>query len=70
MGVVATHDIALSELSSELPNHARNVHFTDVFEGGEMLFDYKLREGVVKTSNALRLLKMAGIDVEVDDALA
>lgn len=70
MGVVATHDIALSELSGELPDHAHNVHFTDVFEGGEMRFDYKLREGVVKTSNALRLLKMAGIDVEVDDALA
>lgn len=70
MGVVATHDIALSELSTELPNHAHNVHFTDVFEGGEMLFDYKLREGVVKTSNALRLLKLAGIEVEVDDALS
>ncbi|HKO94906.1 MAG TPA: DNA mismatch repair protein MutS, partial [Polyangiaceae bacterium] len=69
MGVVATHDIALSELAQELPDQARNVHFTDVFEGGEMLFDYKLREGVVKTSNALRLLKLAGIDVEVDDAL-
>jgi MutS domain V len=69
MGVVATHDIALSELAQELPGRARNVHFTDVFEGGEMLFDYKLREGVVKTSNALRLLKLAGIDVEVDDAL-
>ena len=70
MGIVATHDIALSELSDELPGKAANVHFTDVFEHGEMLFDYKLREGVVKTSNALRLLSMAGIEVEVDDALA
>jgi len=81
MGIVATHDIALSELSDELPGvessrgarahmKAVNVHFTDVFEHGEMLFDYKLREGVVKTSNALRLLSMAGIEVEVDDALA
>jgi DNA mismatch repair ATPase MutS len=69
-GVVATHDVALSELASELPGQASNVHFTDVFEDGEMRFDYKLHEGVVKTSNALRLLSMAGIEVAVDDQLA
>jgi DNA mismatch repair ATPase MutS len=69
LGVVATHDIGLSDLADELPGKARNVHFTDVFEQGEMRFDYKLRDGVVQTSNALRLLSMAGIDVEVDDAL-
>jgi DNA mismatch repair ATPase MutS len=69
LGVVATHDIGLSDLADELAGKARNVHFTDVFEAGEMRFDYTLREGVVKTSNALRLLSMAGIDVEVDDAL-
>jgi DNA mismatch repair ATPase MutS len=68
-GVVATHDIALSDLSQELSGRAHNVHFTDVFENGEMRFDYKLHEGVVKTSNALRLLSMAGIEVAVDDAL-
>jgi hypothetical protein len=69
LGVVATHDIALSSLEEELPDKASNVHFTDVFENGEMRFDYKLHAGVVKTSNALLLLSMAGIDVAVDDAL-
>jgi DNA mismatch repair ATPase MutS len=74
MGLVATHDIALSELEEELASDASgmrvtNVHFTDVFEGGEMKFDYRLRAGVVRTSNALRLLKMAGIDVEEDTSL-
>ncbi len=67
MGLVATHDIALSELEDELPGRIRNVHFTDVFEDNEMRFDFKLRQGVVRTSNALRLLAMAGVDVEVDD---
>jgi hypothetical protein len=67
MGLVATHDIALSELEAEQPGRVGNVHFTDVFEQGEMRFDYKLRDGVVKTSNALRLLAMAGVDVQVDD---
>jgi DNA mismatch repair ATPase MutS len=69
LGLVATHDVALSELEEELPGKVRNVHFTDVFEGGEMRFDYTLRQGVVKTSNALRLLKLAGIEVPDSDAL-
>ena len=68
-GVVATHDVALSELEQERPRQVRNLHFTDVVEEGEMRFDYRLREGVVRTSNALRLLAMAGIDVPADDAL-
>ncbi len=68
-GIVATHDIALSELEDELDGRVRNLHFTDVYEGGEMTFDYRLRPGVVRTSNALRLLRMAGVDVEPDDAL-
>ena len=63
LGLVATHDVALSELEAEHPGLVHNVHFTDVFEDGEMRFDYKLREGVVKTSNALRLLALAGIHV-------
>jgi hypothetical protein len=69
LGMVATHDVALSELEEELPGKVHNVHFTDVFEGGEMRFDYTLREGVVKTSNALRLLKLAGIEVPDGDSL-
>lgn len=66
-GLVATHDVALAAMAEERPNHVRNQHFTDVFEDGEMRFDYQLRDGVVRTSNALRLLRMAGIHVP-DDA--
>lgn len=67
MGLVATHDVALSELEHELKGRVRNVHFTDVIHNGEMTFDYRLRPGVVRTSNALRLLRQAGIEVEDDD---
>ncbi len=62
-GVVATHDIALSALEDERPESVQNAHFTDVMKDGEMTFDYQLKPGVVQTSNALRLLKMAGIEV-------
>lgn len=66
-GLAATHDVALADLEEEYPGRIANVHFTDVMRDGEMLFDYRLREGVVRTSNALRLLQMAGVEVDVDD---
>jgi hypothetical protein len=62
-GLVATHDVALAALEDERPGRVRNVHFTDVVQGGEMTFDYVLRDGVVRTSNALELLRRAGIEV-------
>ncbi len=68
-GLVATHDIALSALETERPSEVLNAHFTDVVQDGEMTFDYRLRPGVVRTSNALRLLRMAGVDVPNDDSL-
>jgi DNA mismatch repair ATPase MutS len=69
MGLVATHDLGLSALEREQPERVHNVHFTDVAIDGEMRFDYALRPGVVRTSNALRLLAMAGVDVPPDDGL-
>ncbi len=69
MGLVATHDVALADLEQSTSKRIINQHFTDVFENGEMRFDYLLRDGPVRTSNALRLLAMAGIDVSVDDQL-
>jgi DNA mismatch repair ATPase MutS len=66
-GIVATHDVGLAALAKERPEQVANAHFTDVVVGGEMRFDYRLRPGVVRTSNALRLLAMAGIDVPESD---
>ena len=31
-----------------------------------MTFDYRLRPGVVRSTNALRLMKMVGIDVDLE----
>jgi hypothetical protein len=62
-GLCATHDVELAALGQSEPGMIENVHFTDVIIAGEMRFDYKLRPGIVRTSNALRLLAMAGVDV-------
>jgi DNA mismatch repair ATPase MutS len=64
-GAVTTHDLALCELEAELPGKTRNVHFRDQVSEGEMTFDYTLRDGVVTTTNALEVLKRAGVVVPV-----
>lgn len=62
-GLCATHDVELAALGNQDEKRIENVHFTDVMVNGEMCFDYRLRKGIVRTSNALRLLALAGIDV-------
>lgn len=64
LGILATHDKALTALAQELPKQVHNAHFTDIMQDGEMIFDYRLRPGVVQSSNALRLLAQAGIDID------
>lgn len=63
MGAVSTHDLGLGDLEGEIPGKVRNVHFEEQVEGEEMSFDYRLREGIVQSSNALRLMKIVGLDV-------
>ncbi len=67
MGAVSTHDLGLGDLEEELGGRVRNVHFEEQVTGGEMTFDYRLRPGVVTSSNALRLMQMVGLDVIKSD---
>jgi DNA mismatch repair ATPase MutS len=46
-----------------MPDHVKNVHFEEQVTGDVMTFDYKLRMGIVQSSNALRLMKIVGLDV-------
>ena len=61
VGLVTTHDLALAEVVGDLGVHASNVHFSDWFENGEIRFDYQMRPGVVRTSNALELMRAVGL---------
>ena len=66
LGLVTTHDLALSAVADELGSKAANVHFEDHLEDGRMAFDYKLHPGVVARGNALALMKSLGLPVEED----
>ena len=42
---------------------AINVHFEDHLENGQLSFDYRLKPGVVKRSNALELMRIVGLEI-------
>ena len=63
IGLVTTHDLALSAIADRLAPRAENVHFADVLDAGTLTFDYTMRPGVVQTSNALALMRAVGLDV-------
>ncbi len=63
IGLVTTHDLALTSLVEVFPDRVRNVHFQEKLDSGKLYFDYRLREGVVTTSNGIELMKSIGLDV-------
>jgi hypothetical protein len=63
IGLVTTHDLALGEIAGRAPDAVANVHFEDQFAEGTLHFDYRLRPGLVQTSNAIALMRSIGLDV-------
>ncbi len=63
IGLVSTHDLALAQIADSLAPRAANVHFEDHIEDGKVVFDYRMRAGVVTKSNALELMRSVGIEV-------
>ena len=64
IGLVTTHDLALTEIVESLGKRAINIHFQDHIEAGQISFDYKIRPGVIQKSNGLDLMKMIGLDIQ------
>ena len=61
IGMITTHDLALAQIGNLMGASARNVHFEDQMENGEIHFDYKMRPGIVERSNALELMRAVGL---------
>jgi hypothetical protein len=62
LGLIATHDLELARLETELPE-VTNYHFRDHVAGERMAFDYILRSGPCPTTNALRIMELEGLPV-------
>jgi hypothetical protein len=63
IGITSTHDLALTQIVTDLGARATNVHFEDQLIDGEMQFDYKMQPGVVTHSNAIALMRAIGLEV-------
>lgn len=68
IGAVTTHDLSLAD-AEDLNVSAVPVHLTEsVGDGSEGLtFDYRLRIGIATSTNALRLLELAGLALPDDN---
>lgn len=63
IGLITTHDLALTSIAADLGSRAVNVHFEDHFEDGQIQFDYRVKPGPVTRSNAIALMRAVGLDV-------
>ncbi len=62
VGLVTTHDLALTAIADALAPRAWNAHFEDQIANGTLHFDYRLRDGVIARGNALALMRAVGLD--------
>ena len=62
VGLISTHDLALTEIADAPGFHGRNFHFADSGDPSGLSFDYRLRPGVVERSNALNIVRHLGIE--------
>jgi hypothetical protein len=62
IGIVSTHDLALTEIATTIGAPLRNMHFQDQVVDGKMVFDYRLQDGMVTKSNALELMRLIGLE--------
>lgn len=62
-GIIATHDLALGKLAESYPENISNMRFEVEFENDELVFDYKLKDGISQNMNATFLMKKMGITI-------
>jgi hypothetical protein len=63
IGIISTHDLALTNIGDRKDSRLRNLHLQDHIEDGRMKFDYKLQDGIVTKSNGIELMRLIGLKV-------
>jgi DNA mismatch repair ATPase MutS len=60
-GIIATHDLALTNIADKFPDKIKNKCFEIEIDNAKISFDYKLYDGVTKKMNAMLLMEQMGI---------
>ncbi|MGB1252734.1 MAG: MutS-related protein [Candidatus Promineifilaceae bacterium] len=66
VGLLSTHDLELVQLADN-NNQLANYHFREEVIDGQMVFDYLLRDGPCPTTNALRIMALAGLPITLTE---
>ena len=61
--LVSTHDIELTDILSQ--EKFELFHFTEQIENNGLTFDHKLKEGKLKTRNAIKILELYNYPSEI-----
>ncbi len=64
-GLISTHDLELAHLAETFPT-VQNFHFREDIHNGKMVFDYRIRPEASPTTNALRIMALAGLPIPHD----
>ncbi|MEI8203286.1 MAG: hypothetical protein WCH34_09760 [Bacteroidota bacterium] len=61
VGIIATHDLALTDMKQDFPDNIENYNFNIKIHNEDLFFDYMLNQGVCTSLNASILMKKMGI---------
>ncbi len=67
IGLISTHDLALTDLDAPGSARLRNMHLQDEIVAGKIRFDFKLRDGIVTKSNGVELMRSIGLLTPADE---
>jgi DNA mismatch repair ATPase MutS len=62
MGIISTHDLALTEIAALFGSKAANAHFQNISEDNPLQFDYLLRPGVSTLRNGIAVARLIGLE--------
>lgn len=61
VGIIATHDLSLTDLQGQYPRSIQNKCFEIEINGAKIYFDYILRDGITRKMNAMLLMQQMGL---------
>lgn len=61
IGLISTHDLALTDLVGQYGGRVINVHFAEYYENSEMRFDYRLHPGALTHTNGMNVIAALGL---------
>lgn len=61
IGLITTHDLALTAIADRHDGLVSNVHFEEHYADGEMRFDYCMRPGVLTRTNGANVMAALGL---------